>query len=89
MPLELLFPLNIGNTSELLLTTLFITTRSIFIQIATDNRIPKVFTMFRENSYSEGIYCGQSRMNLNNNSVRQLTDSINEVSFFKFYLNIF
>ena len=68
--MPLLFPLNIENTFGLLLTTLFMTTRSIVIQIATDNRIPKVFTMFRENSYSEGICCGQSRKNLNNNSVR-------------------
>ena len=43
MPLELLFPLNIGNNSELLLTTLFITTRSIVIQMAWGytNSFPK------------------------------------------------
>ena len=43
MLLELLFPLNIGNTSELLLTTLFITTRSIVIQMAWGytNSFPK------------------------------------------------
>ena len=94
MPLELLFPLNIGNTSELLLTTLFITTRSIVIQMAWGytNSFPKLtievikYLQCLENRYFEGICCGLSRKNLNSNSVRQLTDSIHEVSFFTFYL---